>query len=149
MTNHELPNKAAFSVSEVAKLCELSRSRFHALVQSGVFVGPVLNPSNKRPYYTQELAAICVEIRRTGIAHNGQIVLWNRKPQKTITKPKPTPPATQPDKEIVEALKSLGLTTTADAVAAAITKLFPNGIEQLDQGEVIRKLFLHLQGGRK
>jgi len=146
----EPSDKAALSVSEVAALCLLSRSRFHALVKAGVFAAPILNESSKRPYYTQELAQKCIEIRRTGIGQNGQVVLFNRKPRKPGSKLKPTTPAApQPHQEIVEAIKSLGLSVTADAVGAAIAKLYPGGMEQLDQGEVIRKLFLHLQGGKK
>lgn len=150
MSVQEPSDKAALSVSEVAELCLLSRSRFHFLVKTGVFPAPVLNASSKRPYYTQEVAQKCVEIRRTGIGQNGQVVLFNRKPKKPGVKPKAiTSAAPPPHKEIVEALKSLGLTTSPDAVAAAIVKLFPDGIEKVDQGEAIRKLFLHLQGGRK
>jgi hypothetical protein len=146
----EPSDKAALSVSEVAALCLLSRSRFHVLVRAGIFPGPVLNESSKRPYYTQELAQKCVEIRRTGIGQNGQVVLFNRKPKKPGAKPKATTPAApQGHQELVEAIKSLGLNVTADAVAGAIAKLYPGGIEKLDQGEVIRKLFLHLQGGKK
>jgi hypothetical protein len=142
--------KAALSVGEVASLCLLSRSRFHVLVKSGVFPAPIQNPSNKRPFYTQELASRCVEIRRTGIGQNGQIILWNKKPKKSGVKPKTiTPAAPQAHQEIVEAIKSLGLTVTADAVTGAIAKLFPGGIEKVEQAEAIRKLFLFLQGGKK
>lgn len=150
MSVQEPSDKAALSVSEVAALCLLSRSRFHVLVRAGIFPGPVLNESSKRPYYTQELAQKCVEIRRTGIGQNGQVVLFNRKPKKSSGKFKPTPPAApQAHQEIVEAIKSLGLNVTADAVAGAIAKLFPGGIEKVEQAEAIRKLFLFLQGDKK
>ena len=86
----------------------------------------------------------------TGIGQNGQIILWNKKPKKPGAKPKAiTPAAPQAHQEIVEAIKSLGLNVTADAVAGAIAKLFPGGIEKVEQAEAIRKLFLVLQGGRK
>jgi hypothetical protein len=139
--------KAALSCGEVASLCLLSRSRFAVLVKAGVFPAPITSPSCKRPFYTQELANKCVEIRTSGIGLSGQIVLFNKKPTKPGAKPKPiTPTAPQAHQELVEAVRSLGLTTSADAVGAAIAKLFPDGIENVDQGEAIRKLFLHLQG---
>jgi hypothetical protein len=145
----ELPEKAAFSVSEVASLCLLSRSRFNALVRRRVFPAPVQNEASKRPFYTHELAARCLEIRRTGIGLSG-IILFNRKPKKPGTKLKPTTTAApQAHHELVEAVRSLGLSVSADAVGAALAKLYPGGIEQLGQGEVIRKLFLHLQGAKK
>lgn len=150
MSVHELANKAAYTVSEVASLCLLSRSRFNALTRQKVFPRPVLHESSKRPYYTQELAQKCLEIRRTGIGLNGQVVLFNKMSKKPGLKPKTTTPAApQAHQEITEAIRSLGLSVNADAVAGAITKLFPDGIEKLDQGEAIRKLFLHLQGGKK
>ena len=143
-------HKAALSVGEVASLCLLSRSRFAVLVKAGVFAAPVTSPSCKRPFYTQELANKCVEIRRTGIGLSGQVVLFNQKPTKIPPKLKPSSsPAQQAHQEIVEAIKSLGLNVTTDAVGAAIAKLFPDGIEKVDQGEAIRKLFLHLQGKKK
>jgi hypothetical protein len=78
------------------------------------------------------------------------VVLFNKKPKKPTNRLKPTTPTPpQPHQEITEAIKSLGLNVTADAVGAAIAKLYPGGIEKLDQGEVMRKLFLHLQGGKK
>jgi hypothetical protein len=142
--------KAAVSVSEMASLCQLSRSRFHALVRQGVFPRPVRGSEGKRPHYTQELIQRCLEIRSTGIGQNGQIVLFNRPARKRADRKHPTPtPATAEHGELVEALRSLGLTVTREAAGAALQSLFPAGTGGLDQGDVIRKVFLHLQGGRK
>lgn len=150
MSIPEPSEKAVYSVVEVANLCLLSKSRFHALIQRKVFPPPVQSQSCKRPYYTHELACKCVEIRRTGISFSGEVVLFNRKPKNPASRQKAvTPPTPVAPPEIVEAVKSLGLNVTADAVGAAIEKLFPTGIQGLDQGDVIRKLFLHLQGKKK
>jgi hypothetical protein len=120
------------------------------LTRRHVFPAPVLHESSKRPYYTQELAQKCLEIRRTGIGLNGQVVLFNKMSKKPTSKPRATTPAApQVHQEIIEAIRSLGLSVTGDAVGAVIAKLFPDGIEKVDQGEAIRKLFLHLQGTRK
>lgn len=153
MSIPEPSEKAVYSVLEVSSLCELSKSRFHALIQKKVFPPPVQSESCKRPYYTHELACKCVEIRRTGIGLAGQIVLFNRKPKKPTSRQKAATlsaaPAPVAPPEIVEAVKSLGLNVTTDTVGAAITKLFPDGIEKVDQGDLIRKVFLHLQGKKK
>jgi hypothetical protein len=147
----ETSDKAALSVSEVAALCQLSRSRFHALVQAGVFPRPALHPSSKRPFYHREAVQICVEIRRTGIGLTGQIVLFNRKPKRN-EQPKPLrKPAEERQPahdELVDALKGLGLTTTAQAVNEAVAALYPDGLVGSEPGDVVRKLFLHLQGRR-
>lgn len=150
MTIPEPSEKAVYSVVEVAALCLLSKSQFHVHIRSKVFPPPIQSESCKRPYYTHELACKCVEIRRTGIGFSGQIVLFNRKSKKTTSSEKAaSPPAPVAPPEIVEAVRSLGLSVTTDVVAAAIEQLFPSGLAGLDQGDVIRKLFLHLQSKRK
>lgn len=141
--------RAAVSVSEMASLCQLSRSRFHALVREGIFPRAVQPGEGKRPYYTQELIQQCLDIRRTGIGQNGRVVLFNRRTGKKADRKRPAAqPPTAEHPELVESLRSLGLTATGQAVAAAVQVVFPGGIEGVDQGEVVRKVFLHLQGRR-
>ncbi len=140
--------KAVVSVSEMAEMCQISRSRWYELVDAGVFPKPVQIPSSKRPVYDRNLQQKCLEIRATGIALSGSPVSFNRKPEQ---KHKVQRPARLPDQHIepiLDAVKALGLNTTPQAVKDAITYLFPNGIDDLDQGDVIRKVFLHLQGKR-
>ena len=141
--------RAAISVSEMASMCQLSRSRFHALVREGVFPKPVQPGEGKRPYYTHDLITRCLEIRRTGIGANGEIILFNRRTGKKTARMRSSseqPTAEYP--ELVESLRGLKLSVTGEAVAAAVEAVFPGGIEGVDENEVIRKLFLHLQGRR-
>ncbi len=138
--------RAAISVTEMASLCRLSRSRFHALVREGVFPRPVQPGEGKRPYYPQQLIQQCLDIRRTGIGQNGQIVLFNRRSDKKAAPKRPA--ATAPTADLIESLRALGLTATNEAVAAAVRAVFPGGTEGVDQGEVVRRVFLHLQGRR-
>ena len=146
----EASAKAVYSVVEVAALCLFSKSQFYTHVRKKVFPPPIQSESCKRPYYTHELACKCVEIRRTGIGFSGQIVLFNRKPKKPASRKKAAaPPTPVVPPEIVEAVRSLGLSVTSDLVAAAVENLFPTGLAGLDQGDVIRRLFLHLQSKRK
>jgi predicted DNA-binding transcriptional regulator AlpA len=141
--------RAAISVSEMASMCQLSRSRFHALVREGVFPKPVQPGEGKRPYYTQELIRQCLDIRKTGIGQGGQIVLFNRRAGKKADRKQPAaiPPRGE-HPELVESLKALGLTVSTEVVAVALEAVFPGGVEGIDQGEVVRKVFLHLQGRR-
>ena len=148
----QVSSKSAISVSEMADLCQLSRSRFYDLMESGVFPKPVQHPSSKRPMYDRGLQEKCLEIRKTGIGMNGQPVLFNRKPNRTgQPKPmrKPAQSETPDHTDLLVALKGLGLTSTARAVEEALVTLFPNGPAGMDQGDVVRKLFLHLQGRKK
>jgi hypothetical protein len=138
----EKPTKAVVSVVEMANLCLLSRSRFLALVQSGVFPRPVRNESCKRPVYDLELQQKCLDIRRTGIGLNGP-VLFNRKSKTTSKKSRPKLASDHAD--LLDALKSLGLQTTAEAVDGALRELFPSGWADVDEGQRVRQVFLHLQ----
>jgi hypothetical protein len=143
------PTKSAVTVSEMAEMCQISRSRFYDLMEAGVFPKPIQHPSSKRPMFDLEAQRKCLEIRQTGIGANGQPVLFNRK-AKNARQPRPqrkTEPPTPPQHtDLLDALKGLGLTTTNQAVAEALAHLFPTGHADLDQGDVIRKVFLHLQG---
>lgn len=103
--------KAAVSVSDMAALCHLSRSRFHALVRDCVFPKP-RQDGGRRPYYPHDLIQKCLDIRRTGIGANGQVVLFNRRtapPVPPASKAKSPAPATASHPELVESLRSLGL----------------------------------------
>jgi predicted DNA-binding transcriptional regulator AlpA len=139
--------KAAISVSEMASLCQLSRSRFYSLVREGVFPGPVRPGGGKRPYYTQELIRRCLDIRRTGIGQDGQVVLFNRRSGTRADRHRPAAP-TADHAGLVESLRALGLAVPGEAVAAAVRAVFPAGVEGVDQGEVVRRVFLHLQTRR-
>ena len=168
MTAQEKPRRAVVSVVEMAGMLDLSKSRFYALMQAGVFPTPsrqscdhpesvpdksctppepVQHESYKRPVFDLELQQKCLEIRNTGIGANGQPVLFNRKRKKSgQQKPRPNRQAvTEEDAELIEALKSLGLTATAEEVQAALGQLYPDGSKGIDQGEVVRRVFLHLR----
>lgn len=148
MTIQEKSRKVVVSVVAMADMLGLSKSRFYALIQSGIFPQPVRHESCKRPVFDADLQEKCLDIRQTGIGHNGEPVLFNRKRRKT-TQPKPRQdqrPITEEQAELVEALRSLGLTATAEEVQTVMRELFPNGSAGIDQGEVVRRVFLQLRG---
>lgn len=150
MTVPQASLKVAVSVREMAEMCSISRTRWYELMATGVFPKPVRVPSMRRPIYDRSQQEKCLEIRRTGIGANGQPVLFNRKPAKSRMKSRPQSIDTSPQiMELLDALKELGLNTNAQAVEAALAQLFPSGCVDLDRGDVIRKVFLHLQGGKK
>lgn len=146
MSLPERPSKVVISISEMASLVGLSKSRFYFLIQAGIFPPPVRNASCKRLVYDLELQARVLSVKKTGIGANGQPVLFNRKHKKNSPKVRQSrQQATSDHAEMVEALKSLGLVTTAGAVQAALDELYPNGHAEVEEGEVIRRVFLHLQ----
>jgi Prophage CP4-57 regulatory protein (AlpA) len=143
------PTKSFLTVSEMAEACRLSRSRFYDLMEAGVFPKPVRHPSSKRPMYDPHLKERCLEIRQTGIDCNGQPVLFNRKPRTASGSPKPAKPTQERGRDhadLLDALKGLGLSSTSQAVESAVAVLFPDGDSAMDQSDLVRRLFLHLQG---
>jgi hypothetical protein len=153
MSVPEPSKKAAISVSEMAEMCQISRSRWYEYLNVGVFPKPVQMPSMKRPVYDLNLQQKCLEIRATGIGLNGPVI-FNRKRTKSSlqkhntqrhSKEQVVDPSVEP---IFDAVKALGLTTTTQVVRDALAALYPAGIAGLDLGDVVRKVFLHLQGKR-
>ena len=146
------PTKSVINVSEMAELCQLSRSRFYDLIEAGVFPKPAQHPSSMRPMYDRGLQEKCLEIRQTGIGANGLPILFNRKTRKGGETKRRKKPAIKPGHchaDLLDALKGLGLVVTPQMVADALGKVFPAGHAGLDQADVVRKVFLHLQGNRK
>jgi hypothetical protein len=148
----EKMTKSVMSVAELARLCSLSRTRFYQLVDQGVFPPPVYNVASKRPFYTENMQMICMEVRRRNCGVNGQAVLFYAarhpigQPPKMIRKPAPKPESKGRFTDVIEGLKALGLESVTSAlVEQTVGHLFPNGVEKLPTGEVTRGVFLHLK----
>jgi len=123
------------------------------LVKTGVFPAPLYDVTSKRPYYSEELQAQCLEVRKRNIGINGKVVMfYARRPSSTTNAPKSKKPQSKPTDsdryaDIVDGLKALGLVTaTTVQVAEAVGQLFPQGTEGVEPGEVIRAVFVHLHG---
>lgn len=145
----EVRTKAIVSVAEMARMCGLSRARFYQLVKDGVFPWPLYNIETKRPFFTEEMQEICIEVRRRNCGVNGKAVMFyaRRFGSTVVPKPKRTP-TTKPNQhaELIDGLKALGLVTvTAAQVEAALAKCFPSGKGSLDEATVLRTVFLHLK----
>jgi hypothetical protein len=146
--------KAAVTLAEMARMVGLSPQRFQQLKAEGVFPWPVYDIETRRPAYTEELQRLCLEVRGRNCGINGRPVLFYAR-RSTC----PAPPrlavrrrvgsrasaATGRHVQIVEALKSLGIEATAAQVGAAVEVLYPTGVRGTDEGEVIRRVFLHLR----
>lgn len=155
---------SAVSVSDMARMVGLSRSRFHQLLQSGVFPKPSIDPESKRPFYDSDGQAVCLQVRQRNCGINGKRVLFYARPfgvhlagkprtsnvqsssaRKRKSEPKQT--ASKPSKLdlLVEGLKSLGLPhVTAAEASAAIHQVFPIDSQRPSDEEVLLKVFRHL-----
>ena len=138
--------KAVCSVTELAKKLGLSRARFYQLQKMGVFPKPVYCIRTKRPFYPLDLQQKCIDIRKTGIGHNGQLILFY-----TSRKNKFRKSPSQSDRkyeELTDVLSKMGLNVTCKKVKNAINVLYPGGLAQCpDEGMVIRDLFRYFKQG--
>lgn len=150
MSANNVQTKVAVTVAEMARMVGLSRARFYQLQESGVFPLPVYDVSSRRPFYDEEAQRTCLEVRRRNCGINGKPILFYArrggeqsptKKRSSISKRKTTKyPA------IVDAVKALGMTSvTDDQVSEAVGSLFPNGVDGVDEAEVIRSVFVSIK----
>jgi hypothetical protein len=150
----EVPRKGVVSVAEMARMVGLSRSRFYQLVDGGVFPSPVYDLKTRRPFFTEEMQAVCLEVRQRNCGINGKAVLFYARPFGVAKKKgkgmtnaaKPSNKPSEQVVELVEGLRCLDLTTvTAKEVEQALKKCFPNGTAGTDDGGVLRAVFLQIK----
>ena len=138
-------SKPIVSISEICQLLQLSRSRYYQLINSGFFPKPLYDERSNRPYYNIALQKKILEARQTGIGIDGSFMLFYS-PRKSenvsyLRKKKVDPVA----KELAEVLESMGLETAFNEVQEALSVLYPDGTEGIDQGVIIRDLFRYLK----
>lgn len=149
--NRKPQTKSAVTVSEMARMVGLSRSRFYQL-QGTAFPHPMYDQQTRRPFYTAEQQQVCLEVRHRNCGIDGRPILFyasSPKPSvgnRTNRKPKvKTAKSSNRYADIIKGVKSLGLNSVAPSqVEQAIRKLFPVGISNVEQGEVIRTVFVAL-----
>jgi hypothetical protein len=157
---------SAVSVSDMARMVGLSRSRFHQLLQSGVFPKPAVDPESKRPFYDSEGQAVCLHVRQRNCGVNGKRILFYARPFGAHLAAKPRPCGAQSSSSarkkkseakqttsskpskielLVEGLRSLGLpNVTAAEASAAIHQVFPIDAQRPSDEEVLLRVFRHL-----
>ena len=137
--------KAAVSVAEMARMVGLSRSRFYQLMGTA-FPHPVHDLASRRPAYTEELQQVCLEVRKRNCGSDGKPILFYARRIGTAPA-RPKPPRPKGDvSDLVDGVNALGLTSATGAqVEQASKELFPGGTGGIDQGEVLRAVFLHLK----
>ena len=84
--------KAAVTVSEMSRMCGLSRARFYQLIGSA-FPHPVYDVATRRPYYDEEAQKVCLEVRRRNCGINGVPILFYAKRLPVALPKRPSRPA--------------------------------------------------------
>ena len=102
--------------------------------------------ASKRPYFTRELALKNLVVKKNNIGVNGKIcIFYNCKsPSLSPKKYKPVKKEKQNNKyeDLIEGLSCLGLDEIKSSqVEDAVNKCFPNGVDQVDEGEILRQVY--------
>jgi hypothetical protein len=145
---NERQTKAAVSVAEMSRMVGLSRARFYQLVGT-TFPCPLYDVASRRPFYNEQLQGVCLDVRRRNCGIDGKPVLFYARRPLAAPVPKRKPrkaTAASDDRhaDLVDGLKGLGLVAvTAAQVAEAVKDLYPNGVPEAANGEVLRAVFLH------
>ena len=140
--------RAAVSVSQMARILGLSRSRFYVLMTKGVFLPPVYSVATKRAHFPRELQERNLQVRVEQIGVNGEFVLFQER--------HPAPQGGQSARSssrqgarvttLVLGLKSLGLeTVNAAVVERALAASYPQGTNGTDETTILRTVFRYLR----
>ena len=144
-------SKTVVSVAEMARMVGLSRARFYQLVGEGIFPSPLYCVHTRRPFFSEEMQAVCMDVRKRNCGVNGKPILFYaaRHPlgsqPRPVKKPKAEPKQKNQYADLLDGLRGLGLDVTAAQVEPVVKELFPAGIHNLDCGEVIRGVFLRMK----
>ena len=140
-------NKPIVSISEICDMIQLSRARFYQLLDSGFFPKPLYDERSKRPYYNLELQKQILESRHSGIGVDGSYMLFYspRKKEGQSKKSKNSRKTDSVFQEFTETLENMGLDCSEKDVSAALSELYPDGVENIDQGLIIRELYRFLK----
>ena len=130
---------ANFTMSEAARMLDLSRARFYQLIAQRVFPPPAYSIRTRLPLYPSRLLDVCKDIRRTGIGFNGQLVRFYKKRRNGQPNPQ--------HKHLATILRGMGLVVTGSHVRKALRQLrLPAKIGKSGEEDTVRKLFRHLYG---
>jgi len=152
--------RAAVSVSQMATMLSLSRSRLYELIERGIFYPPVYSITNRRPFFPLEAQEANLRIRTDQIGANGQFVIfYEHRPRQYRRQPhtatanrrqgNAAPRQINVTSSLISGLRSLGMADVNVAqVGQALAECFPAGAEETDDSTVLRTVYRYLRRSR-
>ena len=67
----QMMSKTVVSVADMARMLSLSRARFYQLVNEGIFPYPIYSVHTRRPYFSEEMQQVCLDVRKRNCGING------------------------------------------------------------------------------
>lgn len=150
------PNRrVVLTISDMARVVGLSRSRFYALMQQGVFPMPLYLIATKRPFFDERLRDECLMVRRTGLGTNNQPILFyprragpptNLSGKSSLRGKKKSPTINPRVLRLIELLKGLGVENPLpQSVAMALSDCFPDGVDGMPDHELVGAVYRDLR----
>jgi hypothetical protein len=148
----EIEAKHAVTVTEMAEMVGLSRSRFHQLLGK-VFPLPLYDLRSRRPFFTEDQQQVILDLRASNCGIDGKPVLfYASRSKRAAAKAKvrrklenATVGSVLPT-QLTKAVRSLGLKTVRPAeVEDTLRRLYPNGTDGIATIELVRSVFLKLK----
>jgi hypothetical protein len=148
----EIMTKSAVSVTEMARMVGLSRARFYQLVKKGTFPVADQDTSSERPCYLEEKQRQILESRRRNCGVDGKPILFYSRRVDAGQKRATSRPAigkvraaVNTYSELIDGLAALNVSINAAQLEPLLNDMYPTGIDGIDQGEVIRAVFLRIR----
>jgi hypothetical protein len=146
----EFPTKNAVTVTEMATMVGLSRSRFHQLLGT-VFPLPIYDLRTRRPFFTEAQQRMILDLRASNCGVDGKPVLFyasrsKRAASKAKLRQKPdNTKSSHSLAQVVKGVKSLGIKSVSPAeVKEILGQLFPAGTGGVAILEQVKSVFLEL-----
>jgi len=158
--NQEVPLKEIVTVTEMARMCRLSRARFYQLVGEGIFPKPSRNEQSGRPFFNREQQEQCLFVRRANRGVNGKPVMFYgcrleatpppppKRKQLPISKPSSKRENRQDPllTELRHGLAQLGMTNVKEQqIHQTLMEMYPDGHRNVESSELLRTVFGELQ----
>ncbi len=156
--NKQAPLKEIVTVTEMSRMCRLSRARFYQLVGEGIFPEPSRNATTKRPFFDREQQEQCLLIRRSNKGANGKAVMfYGCRLEKPPSRPKrKLLPISKPPKgqnrenpvitELRHGLAQLGMDNVSDkSIREALSTTYPDGHRDVESADLLGAVFGELQ----
>jgi len=144
--------KAAVSITQMAKLLSMSRSRLYELIDQGIFFPPVYSVLDRRPFFPRDVQEANLRIRADQIGANGQFVIFYERQPRQQSQSTTTATSRRQNNQsnvtssLLQSLRSLGMAdVTRPQIEQALAECFPNGTAETDESTVLRTVYRHLR----
>jgi hypothetical protein len=152
--NKQVPLKEIVTVTEMSRMCGLSRARFYQLIHESVFPTPSRNKQTGRPFFDRAQQEQCLLIRRINKGANGRAVMFYgcrletrplppKRKRLPISKSSKSPPRQDlVVRDLRHGLTQLGVASvTEQRVRQALVEAYPDGHRDVESADLLRTVF--------